>query len=92
MFEEKIEYAVTITARYILEIRKTVVVYRDGNEFARQHHRYMKAPGDNICNEPKMVRDIANSIWTRQIIEDYRSSAQENFELEEMDNGQKEIL
>lgn len=64
-----------------IQIRTTTVVEEDGVELARNHHRHVVHPGDDVSNEPQEVQDIANALWTAEVIAAYQASIS-NSELE----------
>ena len=57
-----------------IQIRTTTVVEEDGVELARNHHRHVVHPGDDVSNEPQEVQDIANALWTAEVIAAYQAS------------------
>jgi hypothetical protein len=57
-----------------IQIRTTTVVEEDGVELARSHHRHVVHPGDDVSNEPQEVQDIANALWTAEVIAAYQAS------------------
>jgi hypothetical protein len=65
---EKTEFDVTVKASGHLEVRRSDVVYRDGEEIARTYHRHVVTPGDETANQIKLVQDIAQSVWTAEMI------------------------
>lgn len=68
-FSEINEYDVTARATGHIEVRRSDVVLRDGIEIARTYHRHIVTPGDDITGEIQIVQDIANSMWTPEMIE-----------------------
>jgi hypothetical protein len=57
-----------------IQIRTTTVVEEDGVELARSHHRHVVSPGDDVSNEAQEVQDIANALWTAEVIAAYQAS------------------
>jgi len=50
------------------------VVEEDGVELARNHHRHVVHPGDNVTGEAQEVQDIAGVLWTSGVITAYQAS------------------
>ena len=63
-----------ILSNQTIQIRTTTVVEEDGVELARNHHRHVVHPGDDVSNEPQEVQDIANALWTAEVIAAYQAS------------------
>ena len=58
----------------ILQIREEVRIVEDGNTISSSYHRYTLAPGDSLENEDDEVRNIANLVWTDEVITSYQQS------------------
>ena len=43
-------------------------------ELARNHHRHVVAPGDDVTGEIAEVQAIASALWTDDVIAAYQSS------------------
>ncbi len=57
-----------------IQIRTTTVVEEDGVELARNHHRHVVHPGDDVSGEAQEVQDIAAALWTDEVIAAYQAS------------------
>ena len=57
-----------------IQIRTTTVIEEDGVELARNHHRHVVAPGDDVSGEVQEVQDIAAALWTAEVISAYQAS------------------
>ena len=57
-----------------IQIRTTTVVEEDGAELARNHHRHVVHPGDDLSGEVQEVQDIAAALWTDEVIAAYQAS------------------
>ena len=57
-----------------IQIRTTTVVEEDGVELARNHHRHVVNPGDDVTGEAQEVQDIAAVLWTDEVIAAYQAS------------------
>ena len=63
-----------ILPNQVIQIRTTTVVEEDGAELARNHHRHVVVPGDDVTGEAQEVQDIAAALWTADVISDYQAS------------------
>ena len=63
-----------ILPNQVIQIRTTTVVEEDGVELARNHHRHVVVPGDDVSGEVQEVQDIAAALWTTEVISAYQAS------------------
>ena len=63
-----------ILPNQIIQVRTTTVVEEDGVELGRSHHRHVLVPGDDVTGEAQEVQDIANALWTTEVIAAYQTS------------------
>jgi len=61
----------------VIQIRTTTVVEEDGVELARNHHRHIVVPGQDLTDEPNEVQLIAAALWTPEVIAAYKASIAE---------------
>ena len=71
---KRLEYKEEILPNQVIQIRTTTVVEEDGVELARNHHRHVVHPGDDVTGEVQEVQDIANALWTADVIAAYQAS------------------
>ena len=71
---KRLEYKEEILPDQTIQIRTTTVVEEDGVELARNHHRHVVAPGDDVSGEVQEVQDIAAALWTAEVISAYQAS------------------
>ena len=71
---KRLEYKEEILPNQVIQIRTTTVVEEDGVELARNHHRHVVAPGDDVTGEIAEVQAIASALWTDDVIAAYQSS------------------
>jgi len=71
---KRLEYKEEILPNQTIQIRTTTVVEEDGVELARNHHRHVVHPGDDVTGEVQEVQDIANALWTDEVIAAYQAS------------------
>ena len=74
---KRLEYKEEILPNQTIQIRTTTVVEEDGVELARNHHRHVVVPGDDVTGEVQEVQDIANALWTADVISAYQASIAE---------------
>lgn len=79
MLEKKIEVGlVTILQDGEIQVREDTVVYEDLVEISRTYNRYVSNPGDDVSGKPQRVRDVANLIWTPEVIEFFIEKRKKN--------------
>ena len=71
---KRLEYKEEILPNQVIQIRTTTVVEEDGVELARNHHRHVVKPGDDVSGEVQEVQDIAAALWTDEVISAYQAS------------------
>ena len=71
---KRLEYKEEILPNQVIQIRTTTVVEEDGVELARNHHRHVVVPGDDVTGEVQEVQDIAAALWTADVISAYQAS------------------
>lgn len=74
MFTEKQEYDITVKSTGHIEVRRSDCVCRDDVEIARTYHRHVVTPGDDVSGEIQKVQDIANAVWTEELVLAARAS------------------
>ena len=74
---KRLEYKEEILPNQVIQIRTTTVVEDDGVELARNHHRHVVVPGDDVTGEVQEVQDIAAALWTADVIAAYAASIAE---------------
>ena len=62
----------------VIQIRTTTVIEEDGVELARNHHRHVVVPGQDVTGEPQEVQAIAAALWTADVIAAYNASIADN--------------
>ena len=74
---KRFEYKEEILPNQVIQVRTTTVVEEDGVELARNHHRHVVCPGDDVSGEVQEVQDIAAALWTADVISAYQASIAE---------------
>lgn len=72
---------VEVTAANTIQVRETLTVYRDGQEHSRSFQRYVLNPGADLTGQPDKVKSIAGSVWTPEVIEEFRASQAAAYEI-----------
>ena len=75
---KRLEYKEEILPNQVIQVRTTTVVEEDGVELARNHHRHIVHPGDDVTGEVQEVQAIANALWTDEVIAAYQASVAAN--------------
>ena len=75
---KRLEYKEEIQPNQVIQIRTTTVVEEDGVELARNYHRHVVVPGDDVTGEAQEVQDIAAALWTADVISAYQASIADN--------------
>ena len=71
---KRLEYKEEILPNQTIQVRTTTVVEEDGVELARNHHRHVVHPGDDVSEEIAEVQAIASALWTQEVIAAYQAS------------------
>ena len=74
VYMEKESYQIEILEDGQVQVRKATRVFKDGVEIAKTYHRHVLAPGESTANEVKRVKDIANVVWTAEVIAEYQAN------------------
>ena len=64
----------TVLDNGIIIYRETTQVYENGALLSRAYHRISLVPGQSLEDVPQQVADIANVVWTQDVIDAYRAS------------------
>lgn len=60
----------------VIFCEEATIIRRGEQILAKNNHRTGYHPGDNLTNAPSEVIIIANTIWTEQVVQNYRASQQ----------------
>ena len=71
---KRLEYKEEILPNQVIQIRTTTVVEEDGVELARNHHRHVVCPGDDVTGEVAEVQALASALWTDEVVAAYQAS------------------
>jgi hypothetical protein len=77
---KRLEYKEEILPNQVIQIRTTTVIEEDGVELARNHHRHVVNPGDDVTGEVAEVQAIASALWTADVIAAYQASVTPSLE------------
>jgi hypothetical protein len=62
----------------VLQVREATIIEKDGVEITRTFYRYVASPGDDITNADPKIQNIANAVWTPEVIAAYQASQENN--------------
>lgn len=71
--EEVIIDQISIDEHEVMHVRQATVIYRDGEEIARQFHRHVVVPGDDLAREVLRVRAVGGLLHTPAVIASWRA-------------------
>ncbi len=58
----------------IIQVRRADIVEHDGVEIAKSYHRWTLSPGQDLTGQEQRVVDVANAVWTAEVVAAYNSS------------------
>jgi len=72
---ESIEYdKIEVVGIYkAVQVRKALVIKKDGKELTRSFERYILTPDLDISNEPAEVSAVCNAVWTDAVKESWKT-------------------
>jgi hypothetical protein len=73
-FIDKIE----ILENKTIGVREATIIERDGVVVSTTYHRWTFGPGEDISQMSADVQNIANLLWTPEVIAAYRESIMQN--------------
>ena len=56
-----------------IQIRRVNKVFKDGIEISKTYHRHVLAPGNDLTGQDPKVINIANVVWTQDVIDAYEA-------------------
>tara|TARA_R110000823_G_scaffold309445_1_gene433645 strand:+ start:212 stop:460 length:249 start_codon:yes stop_codon:yes gene_type:complete len=59
---------------WVIGVKTVTVVERDGKEIARENHRCLLVPGQDVSKEDERIQAQCAALWTPEIIAAYRAS------------------
>jgi hypothetical protein len=62
----------------IIQVRRADIVERDGVEIAKSYHRWTLSPGQDLTGQDQRVTDVANAVWTQEVIAAYQATLSAN--------------
>jgi hypothetical protein len=64
-----------------IQVRRADIIERDGVEIARNFHRHVISPGQDISGEDEKVRRVAGAIHTKTVVDAFREAVLARIEL-----------
>lgn len=62
---------ITIGEDKTIFVRQVTTILDDGNQISKTFHRTTLVPGSDLAEQDQSVIDIANLVWTPEVIADY---------------------
>jgi len=78
LIKEVIVGLISIMEDKRMQVREDTVVYEDGKELSRTYTRYVSNPGDDLTPKPQIIKDLANLLWTPEVIEKWKEFVAKN--------------
>jgi hypothetical protein len=78
--EKTIIDQIEITRINVIQVRMANIIEKDGIEVSKTYNRYVLKPTDDISKEDSKIIAIANSIWTPEVINEYKALIEINKE------------
>lgn len=72
-FTETQKYKIEINEDFSIGVRRSDIVLKDGKEVGRTYHRACYMPGSDVTAEPQEVQDVANAVWTAEVLTAYQA-------------------
>ena len=72
MLEEKVGHKMEILEDGIIQVCEVTSILKDGEVVARTLHRHVLCPGDDTAKQVDKVIAVANAVWTKEVIDDYK--------------------
>jgi len=60
-----------------VQVRTATRVLEDGEMLSSSFHRHVLAPGDDLTGEDAKVSDIAQTVWTPEVVSAYQATVVE---------------
>lgn len=57
-----------------VQVRKAMIIERDGQEVSRLYERYVITPGDDYSNQPEDVKIVCDAFHTPELIRAYKET------------------
>ena len=58
----------------VVHVRTATIVTDDGVEIARNFHRHLCSPGDDISGESPECQAICEAVWTEEKVKNFEAS------------------
>ena len=61
-----------------LQVRKALVIKKDGKELARSFERYVLQPDADVSKEPAEVKAVCDAVWTDEVKKSWKTFQESN--------------
>ena len=65
---------ITVQENGIILYREATRIMEDGTELTKTYHRNSLTPAQDLTGVPEKVVAICNTVWTQDVIDDYKAS------------------
>jgi hypothetical protein len=72
LLKEIVVGSIEIVEGLRMQVREDTVIIEDSIELSRTYMRYVLDPGDDVSTRPQLVKDVANFLWTAQVVADWK--------------------
>lgn len=62
---------ITIGEDKTIFVRETTIILDDNIQISKTYHRTTLAPGSDLTGQDQSVVDIANLVWTQEVVDAY---------------------
>lgn len=73
LIEKTIIDKIEILENGCIQVRQANIILKDETEISRTFTRWVLNPGEDVSGQEQKVKDIANLIWTPEVIENYKN-------------------
>jgi len=75
--EQKTVDRIEVVESGAVQVREVNRVLKNGAEIARNYHRWVLAPGQDVSDQPDNVKAICQAAWTPEVVLAYKKQQEE---------------
>lgn len=76
--ETKLIDKIEVVENGIVQVRQVNRILKDGAEIARNYHRWVLTPAQDVSDQEPRVQAICQATWTPEVIEAYQAQLEAN--------------
>ena len=76
--EQKTIDKIEVVESGAVQVREVNRVLKDGGEIARNYHRWVLTPGQDVSDQAANVQAICQAAWTPEVIAAYQAQLEAN--------------